>query len=102
MRDYHEQLVQKASSLFILAATACWFVHEEDRRFAESRVDMILKGSSTSVIAPYNCLNEIYNLSKYIYQFSPPTPLISIPHRFHLLFRASLASSLIVYIKDKR
>jgi hypothetical protein len=52
-------LVQNASELFIWAATACRFIRE-GKRFAVKRLDMILKGSSTSVIAPEKHLNEIY------------------------------------------
>ena len=51
-------LVQKASGLFIWAATACRFIRE-GRRFAVKRLDMMLQGD-TSTIAPEKHLNEIY------------------------------------------
>jgi hypothetical protein len=51
-------LVQKASSLFIWAATACRFIRE-GRRFVLRRLDMILQGDK-SVATPDNHLNEIY------------------------------------------
>jgi hypothetical protein len=53
-----EQLVQKANGLFIWAATACRFVRE-GRRFAPSRLGMMLQGNK-SVAAPESHLNEIY------------------------------------------
>jgi hypothetical protein len=51
-------LVQKASGLFIWAATACRFIRE-GRRFAVKRLDMMLQ-DDTSTIAPEKHLNEIY------------------------------------------
>jgi hypothetical protein len=51
-------LVQKASGLFIWAATACRFIRE-GRRFAVKRLDMMLQGDM-STIAPERHLNEIY------------------------------------------
>jgi hypothetical protein len=51
-------LVQKASGLFIWAATACRFFRE-GRRFVPRRLDMMLQGDK-SVTAPGNHLNEIY------------------------------------------
>lgn len=53
------QLVLNASGLFIWAATACRFIRE-GKRFAIKRLDTILKGSSSAVIAPEKHLNEIY------------------------------------------
>ena len=54
-----EQLVRKASGLFIWAATACRFVHE-GKRFAAKRLVMILESSSTAITAPEKHLNEVY------------------------------------------
>jgi hypothetical protein len=54
-----KNLVRSASGLFIWAATACRFIRE-GKRFAPQRLDTILKGSSSSVIAPEKYLNEIY------------------------------------------
>jgi hypothetical protein len=54
-----KQLVQKASGLFIWAATACRFIIE-GKRFAAKRLGMILEHSSTSINAPEKHLNEIY------------------------------------------
>ena len=54
-----KQLVLNASGLFIWAATACRFIHE-GKQFALNRLDTILKGSSSAVIAPEKHLNEIY------------------------------------------
>ena len=51
-------LVQKASGLFIWAATACRFIRE-GRRFVQQRLDMMLQGDK-SVATPENHLNEIY------------------------------------------
>jgi hypothetical protein len=51
-------LVQKASGLFIWAATACRFIRE-GRRFVLRRLDMMLEGDK-SVAAVENHLNEIY------------------------------------------
>jgi hypothetical protein len=54
------QLVTYASGLFIWAATAYRFIRE-GKRFARKRLDIILKGSSSStIIAPEKHLNEIY------------------------------------------
>jgi hypothetical protein len=53
------QLVLYASGLFIWAATACRFIRE-GRRFARNRLDIILKGTSSTIIAPEKHLNEIY------------------------------------------
>ena len=52
-------MVQKASGLFIWAATACRFVRE-GKRFATMRLATILEGSSTAITAPEKHLNEIY------------------------------------------
>jgi hypothetical protein len=51
-------LVQKASGLFIWAATACRFI-QEGGRHATKRLDKILQ-DTPSVTAPETCLNEIY------------------------------------------
>lgn len=51
-------LVQKASGLFIWAATACRFIRE-GRRFVPRRLDMMLQGDR-SATAPEKHLNEIY------------------------------------------
>jgi hypothetical protein len=51
-------LVQKASGLFIWAATACRFIRD-GRRFAVQRLNMMLQGDM-STIAPEKHLNEIY------------------------------------------
>ena len=61
-------LVQKASGLFIWAATACRFIRE-GRRYVPRRLDMILKGDK-SVAMPENHLSEIYLtvLKNSIYQ----------------------------------
>jgi hypothetical protein len=53
------QLVLNSSGLFIWAATACRFIRE-GKRFALKRLDTVLKGSSSAVIAPEKHLNEIY------------------------------------------
>jgi hypothetical protein len=53
------QLVLYSSGLFIWAATACRFIRE-GRRFARKRLDTILKGSSSAIIAPEKHLDEIY------------------------------------------
>lgn len=55
-----EQLVRKASGLFIWAATTCRFVREGNL-FSKKRLDTILEASSTVVIAPEKHLNEIYS-----------------------------------------
>jgi hypothetical protein len=52
------RLVQKASGLFIWAATACRFIRE-GRRFVPRRLDMILEGDR-SVAVPENHLSKIY------------------------------------------
>jgi hypothetical protein len=54
-----ERLVNKASGLFIWAATACRFIRE-GKRFATKRLDMILESSSTTINMPEKHLNEIY------------------------------------------
>jgi hypothetical protein len=51
-------LVQKASGLFIWAATACRFIRE-GRLFVQRRLEMMLQGDK-SVTTPGNHLNEIY------------------------------------------
>ncbi len=51
-------LAQKASGLFIWAATACRFIRE-GRRFVQRRLDIMLQGDK-SVTVPENHLNEIY------------------------------------------
>ncbi|TVY12499.1 Vegetative incompatibility protein HET-E-1, partial [Lachnellula arida] len=53
------QLVQYAYGLFIWAATACRFIRE-GKRFAPKRLDIILKGSNSAIIAPEKHLDEIY------------------------------------------
>ncbi|KAH7410673.1 vegetative incompatibility protein HET-E-1 [Cadophora sp. MPI-SDFR-AT-0126] len=53
------KLVLYANGLFIWAATACRFIRE-GRRFARTRLNVILKGSSGAAIAPEKHLNEIY------------------------------------------
>jgi hypothetical protein len=54
------QLVLYACGLFIWAATACRFIRE-GRRFAPERLDIILKGgSSSAIIVLEKHLNEIY------------------------------------------
>ena len=53
------QLVLNASGLFIWAATVCRFIRE-GKRFALKRLNTILEGSSSTVIAPEKHLNEIY------------------------------------------
>ncbi|KAH8650237.1 hypothetical protein BGZ60DRAFT_473938 [Tricladium varicosporioides] len=53
------QLVQYACGLFIWAATVCRFIHE-GKRFARKRLDIILKGSSSTITAPEKHLDEIY------------------------------------------
>ncbi|KAH8803728.1 putative WD-repeat protein [Hyaloscypha sp. PMI_1271] len=53
------QLVLYACGLFIWASTACRFIRE-GKRFARKRLDKILKGSSSAIIAPEKHLNEIY------------------------------------------
>ena len=50
-------LAQKASGLFIWAATACRFIREG--RLVQRRLDIMLQGGK-SVTAPENHLNEIY------------------------------------------
>lgn len=52
-------LVQNASGLFIWAATTYRFVRE-GKRFAQKRLNTILKSSNTSASAPENHLDEIY------------------------------------------
>jgi hypothetical protein len=54
-----KQLVQKASGLFIWAATACRFI-SEGKIFAAKRLKMILEHSSAALSAPETHLNEIY------------------------------------------
>ncbi|RFU31129.1 hypothetical protein B7463_g5199, partial [Scytalidium lignicola] len=53
------QLVLYTCGLFIWAATACRFIRE-GKRFARRRLDIILKGSSSTATAPEKHLNEIY------------------------------------------
>ena len=55
-----QQLVLRASGLFIWAATACRFIREGNRRFALKRLDTILKGSISNITAPEKQLDEIY------------------------------------------
>jgi hypothetical protein len=55
-----KQLVLHASGLFIWASTACRFIHKGKRQLARTRLNVILKGSSRTVTAPENHLNEIY------------------------------------------
>jgi hypothetical protein len=57
--DTIRYLVQVASGLFIWAATACRFIRE-GKLFAAKRLEIILKGSSSTIIAPEKHLNEIY------------------------------------------
>jgi hypothetical protein len=52
-------LVLNASGLFIWAATVCRFIRE-GKRFALKRLNTIIEGSSSTVIAPEKHLNEIY------------------------------------------
>ena len=54
-----ERLVQKASGLFIWAATACRFI-QEGKRFAKRRLNMILESNSNTITAPEKHLNDIY------------------------------------------
>jgi hypothetical protein len=54
-----EQLVRKASGLFIWAATTCRFVREGNL-FSAKRLATILESSRTTIIAPEMHLNEIY------------------------------------------
>ncbi|KAG0645104.1 hypothetical protein D0Z07_9206 [Hyphodiscus hymeniophilus] len=54
-----KQLVLHACGLFIWAATTCRFIRE-GKRFARTRLDTILKASSSAVTAPEKHLNEIY------------------------------------------
>jgi len=58
--DTIRSLVQKASGLFIWAATACRFIRE-GKRFIKSRLAVILESGVTSISAPEKHLNEIYN-----------------------------------------
>jgi hypothetical protein len=53
------QLVLHACGLFIWAATICRFIRE-GKRFARKRLDIILKGSSSTSTAPDKHLDEIY------------------------------------------
>jgi hypothetical protein len=53
-----EQLVQKASGLFIWAATACRFMRK-GRRFVRKPLDIMLQGDK-SITGPENHLNRIY------------------------------------------
>ena len=54
-------LVQKASGLFIWAATACWFVRD-GKQFAVRRLAMILaEGNINSATAPEKYLDQIYD-----------------------------------------
>jgi hypothetical protein len=54
-------LVQRASGLFIWAATACRFIRQ-GRQFAPKRLDTILSSSGASVTAPEKHLNQIYTI----------------------------------------
>jgi hypothetical protein len=54
-----EQLVRKASGLFIWAATACRFIRE-GKIFSKKRLATILESSSTTITAPEKRLNEVY------------------------------------------
>jgi hypothetical protein len=54
-----QSLVQRASGLFIWAATTCRFVRE-GKRFAANRLDRILRGSSSTPTAPERHLDNIY------------------------------------------
>jgi hypothetical protein len=54
------QLVQSASGLFIWAATACRFIREGKRRFAATRLKMILRNDSNTPAAPEKHLDQIY------------------------------------------
>jgi hypothetical protein len=64
-----KQLVQKASGLFIWAATACRFIRD-GRRFAPRRLDMMLQGDKSGIL-PENRLNDIYLtvLKNSIYEY---------------------------------
>jgi hypothetical protein len=53
------QLVLYACGLFIWASTACRFIRD-GKQVARKRLDKILKGSSSAIIAPEKHLNEIY------------------------------------------
>ena len=59
-KDTVRSLVQNASGLFIWAATACRFIRE-GKRFAKSRLAMILGSDGNSITAPDKHLNELYN-----------------------------------------
>ncbi|KAN0089845.1 WD40-repeat-containing domain protein [Hyaloscypha variabilis] len=52
-------LVQRASGLFIWAATACRFIRQ-GRRFAPKRLETIVSSSGSSSTAPEKHLNQIY------------------------------------------
>ncbi|ERF69366.1 hypothetical protein EPUS_08638 [Endocarpon pusillum Z07020] len=54
-----KRLIQTAGGLFIWAATACRFIHE-GKRFAVRRLDTILSGINSALIAPEKHLDEIY------------------------------------------
>jgi hypothetical protein len=54
-----QDLVQKASGLFIWASTACRFI-QEGKRFARKRLDTILNHNSSAITAPEKHLNDIY------------------------------------------
>jgi hypothetical protein len=54
-----EQLVRKASGLFIWAATACRFVRE-GKKFSAKRLATILNSSTITITAPEKHLNEMY------------------------------------------
>jgi hypothetical protein len=51
-------LVERAGGLFIYAATACRFIHE-DVQLAKTRLDLIL-GQNSAVLQPEKRLDEIY------------------------------------------
>jgi len=53
------QLVLYACGLFIWASTVCRFIRDR-KQVARKRLDKILKGSSSAIIAPEKHLNEIY------------------------------------------
>ncbi|KAL2040688.1 hypothetical protein N7G274_006667 [Stereocaulon virgatum] len=52
-------MVQRASGLFVWAATACRFI-SEGKRYAPRRLDTILEGSSSAATAPEKHLDEMY------------------------------------------
>jgi hypothetical protein len=54
------RLTQKASGLFIWAATACRFI-QKGKQFTTRRLAMILESSSNAITAPEKHLDDIYN-----------------------------------------